>query len=130
MQACAQIFTVAEFNFLSRDGFGPGLLGFLMGIFAGTVGMFANALNDEANALSEAEKGWTPGTAGNLMFALASTIPLLGLLLAVDLATTSSRCDLLMDELNNAGIRNGPEQHLTIDWLEIRLRRLNSGQGL
>ena len=101
-----------------------------MFIFAGTVGMFANALNDEANALSEAEKGWSPATAGNMMFALASTIPLLGLLLAVDLATTSSRCDLLMDELNNAGIRNGPEQHLTIDWLEIRLRRLNSGQVL
>ena len=115
---------------MSSDGFGPGLLGFLMGIFAGTVGMFANALNDEANALSEAEKGLSPGTVTKTQFATASAIPLLGLLLAMDLATTSSRCDLLMDELNNAGIRNGPEQHLTIDWLEIRLRRLNSGQGL
>ena len=115
---------------LSRDGFGPGLLGFLMCIFAATIGMFAHALNDEANALNEAQNGLSPGTLGKTQFALASAIPLLGLLLAVDLATTSSRCDLLMDELNNAGIRNGPEQHLTIDWLEIRLRRLNSGQGL
>ena len=90
----------------------------------------AGALNDEMNAMKEAEKGWSPGVQQKSAFAMAMISPFFGLLLAKDLATTSSRCDLLMDDLNNAGIRNGPEQHLTIDWLEIRLRRLNSGQGL
>ena len=41
-----------------------------------------------------------------------------------------SHCDLLMAELNAAGIRLGPEHHGTIDWLECRLRRLNDGQGI
>ena len=55
---------------------------------------------------------------------------MLALLLAKDPASTSSRCDLLMAELNAAGIRLGPEHHGTIDWLECRLRRLNDGQGI
>ena len=48
----------------------------------------------------------------------------LPLLLARNIATTSSYCDLLMAELNEARIKHGPVSHHKIRWLETALKQL------
>ena len=55
---------------------------------------------------------------------VAASMPFLALLLAVDVATTSSRCDLLMDQLNAARIQHGPQHHIRISWLTTSLKEL------
>ena len=50
----------------------------------------------------------------------------LALLLARDLASTTSRCDLLRAQLNHADIKHGAEHHQKIDWLFVTLQRLAS----
>ena len=44
--------------------------------------------------------------------------------LAMDVAHTSSWCDYLVEELNEARAKFGPRSHLKIDWLETTLLRL------
>ena len=46
------------------------------------------------------------------------------LLMAKDVAYTSTYCDLVMDELNEARAKHGPESHLKIQWLESTLKQL------
>ena len=45
-------------------------------------------------------------------------------LIAMDIAATSTWCDTLMNELNDARSNHGPESHLKIQWLETTLRQL------
>ena len=56
------------------------------------------------------------------------------LLIANDVAQTSSKCDelmmMMMSKLNDLGIKHGEKHHGRIDWLETRLRRLHHSQGL
>ena len=47
-------------------------------------------------------------------------------LLARDLGSTTSRCDLLRAQLNKADIKHGAEHHQKIDWLFVTLQRLVS----
>eukprot|EP01052_Picozoa_sp_SAG31_P049546 SAG31_NODE_10904_length_1085_cov_1.317444_2_plen_90_part_00 len=48
----------------------------------------------------------------------------LPVLATADVATTSSCCDLLMDEINQARQRLGPEANDVITWLESSLEKL------
>ena len=54
----------------------------------------------------------------------------LPILLALDVAATSSRCDLLTDALNQVAISYGESCHLRVDYLLGALHRINRGQGL
>ena len=54
----------------------------------------------------------------------------IALLLAKDLASTSSRCDLLVGELNAARMRHGPDAAPRFTWLIDSLKELSDGQGL
>ena len=58
------------------------------------------------------------GHAGVLLFTF------LPVLATTDVATTSSCCDLLMDEINQARQRLGPEANEVITWLESSLNNL------
>ena len=60
-------------------------------------------------------------------FCILSSVPLL---LMLDVATTSSRCDLLLEATNACAIAYGKECHLDVAYLEERLRALNKGQGM
>ena len=54
----------------------------------------------------------------------------IALLLAKDLASTSSRCDLLVGELNAARMRHGADAAPRYTWLIDSLKELSDGQGL
>ena len=62
-----------------------------------------------------------------LMSAIFAPVPLL---VAANVAATSSRCDLLMDALNATAIVHGESCHLRLDYLIRALSRLNRGQGI
>merc|ERR1711881_815284 len=65
-----------------------------------------------------------------LWFGLAGFFPAAAIVLALDIAATSTHCDKLMAVLHAVGLKHGPEHHVKIEWLESRLRGLNKGQGL
>ena len=50
-------------------------------------------------------------------------------LLALDIATTSTACDQLMDTLNDQRIKYGVAVDERISWLEKCLANMNRGQG-
>ena len=62
-------------------------------------------------------------------FGLAGFFPAAAIVLAIDIAATSTLCDKLMAVLHAVGIKHGPEHHAKIEWLEIRLRGLTRGRG-
>ena len=62
-----------------------------------------------------------------VMLSFLTPIPLL---ICMDVATTSSRCDLLLEATNACAIAYGKECHLDVAYLEDRLRALNKGQGM
>lgn len=106
------------------EGYGPGLLGLGSTCCLFGLAFFCNAINAEMSAASDQSNGNPPGTHRDRTLMLAVAPPFLALLLARDLATTSSYCDLLMDKLNDADIAHGVEHHDKIDWLTITLKRL------
>ena len=97
-------------------GWGGGLLGMggCMCLFG--LGFFVSALNSEACDGADALHNREPGYTRNSIVAMATVPVCLALLLALDLATTSSRCDFLMVELNAARIKHGPEHDGRITW--------------
>ena len=99
-------------------------------MFSGALSWFANAVNAEFCDGVDAMLDLPPGTNRHFWFWFAVFWTVISMLMVKDPASTSSRCDLLMAELNAAGIKHGPEHHDTIDWLECRLKRLNDGQGI
>ena len=54
----------------------------------------------------------------------------LPLLLTLDIAATSNRCDHLMDQLNAVRMAHGEECHIRLTWLIESLRSLHRHQGL
>ena len=74
--------------------------------------------------------GYPPGTQRILFCVAVAIFGLLSFPLAADLASTSTHCDYLMDELNEARIKAGKDCHLKIHCLETSLKQLNNGQGL
>ena len=98
---------VESMETLSR-GWSWGLLG--LGGFLGLngLGWFINVMNPEWTDGMYAMQGNAPATTRNICLIWAAFCAFLPLLLAMDIATTSSRYDLLiMDKLNKARIEHG-----------------------
>ena len=74
--------------------------------------------------------GRDPGSTRNIFMLALILLAMIPVLLAGDIAATSSRCDMLSDSLNAVAVSNDPASHLKVDFLETRLRRMNRGQGL
>ena len=93
-------------------------------------GFLCNALNGAYCQGMDELRDAVPGT--NQRYNLVVTCVLLPLpiLLALDVAATSSRCDLLTDALNQVAISYGESCHLRVDYLLGTLHRINRGQGL
>ena len=64
------------------------------------------------------------GTWRGLMVAFVVACSFVPVLVAQDVATTSSCCDILMAEINQARQRLGPEANEVITWLESSLEKL------
>ena len=111
-------------------GWSLGLLGMVLTSLISSLAQFSYAINREFTSSYDVVEGREPGTTRRMMFIPCVLWAFFSLGLANDLANTSSRCDLVMVELNQMGIKHGPEYHSKIDWLVCMLRRLNSGQGL
>ncbi len=113
-------------------GWGNGLLGFCAFCFSMCVSQLALMLSSEwcAGADQHQQAMAVLGSWRNNLMFFVVVLALMPLLLAVDLATTSSLCDQLLEELNSAGIRHGVEHYPTIDWILQSLERLNARQGL
>ena len=107
-------------------GWGGGLLGMGGSLCLFGLGFFVSALNSEACAGVDALHNREPGHTWNRIFVLGSMPICFALLLALDLATTSSRCDFLMVELNAARIKHGSEHDGQITWLTTSLEKLVS----
>eukprot|EP01045_Picozoa_sp_COSAG04_P012751 COSAG04_NODE_871_length_9717_cov_4.356831_8_plen_386_part_00 len=107
-------------------GWGSGLLGTCGWLVLFALFNFVNAINYEWTSGVDAAQGDAPGT--NRHIGLGGVVPLvlLALLLARDLASTTSRCDDLRAQLNHADIKHGAEHHQKIDWLFVTLQRLAS----
>ena len=115
------------------SGWSTGLAGFTMfctAIFSGFFCQFVNKPYYDAIAAQPAGSS-TQNTMpkGLLIFNMIvfSSIPLL---ISNDVAYTSSKCDNLMNTLNDLGIKHGEKHHVRIDLLETRLRWLHNSQGL
>ena len=112
------------------QGWSRGLIG--LGTTFGFVSLwaFTLAMNSELCRASDVmlalPSGLPLGTFRIAFLVVAAFVALCTVPLALDLATISSRCDLLMDELNKAGIKHGVVHQPTIGWLEERLRKLAS----
>ena len=110
-------------------GWGMGLAGFttlMFGWFGAMFCMFINKPYFAAIAATGADSVLRQELIV-FMMVFTSCAPLL---IANDVAQTSSCCDLLLSKLNDLGIKHGEGCHARIDWLETRLRRLHNSQGL
>ena len=114
---------VKKFEHLS-DGWSGGLLGVGGAFWLVALTCFTLAINDPLMAGYDAAFGNPPGT--NRIFHLTgmAALALLPFPLAVDIAGTSTCCDELMDELNQARIKHGKSCHATIQCLETALKQL------
>jgi hypothetical protein len=117
LQVSTALVLVDKLESLS-DGWADGLAG-----LTGTSGCFALSFllksldNPWLNGTDEAI-GWTPGTQRYLMLLYTAIFGALPFLIAMELAVTSSYCDILMNELNEARKRYGASSHLKLQWLE------------
>jgi hypothetical protein len=116
-----------KMKLLSR-GWAGGLVGF-GGFFWGmALGLFTSAINLPYHEAMEAANGEVAVTnrhtykTSYMMYTLV--FAMLPLLLAKDLANTSTCCDNLMAELNEVRAKYGTESHFKIQCLETTLKQL------
>ena len=101
-----------------------GFIGFCWGL---TVAVFLGIVNQPFCAGLDENMfgGLLPdGISRALFLSLMVFFAFLPVLATIDVATTSSCCDLLMDEINQARQRHGPEANDVITWLESSLEKL------
>ena len=108
------------------SGYGGGLLATIVIFFAVSGFFLTVAINKEHCDGVDALNDLSPGSTRNRYLVAATIPPILVLLFAIDFATTSSQCDLLMDELNAARIEYGPEHYIRVTWLTTSLEKLVS----
>lgn len=85
---------------------------------------FAQVINAPLMRGWDTSLGESPGTSFRNNVLSMAIMSLLPFVLAMDIADTSTWCDKLMDELNDARINYGLESHLKIRWLETSLKQL------
>eukprot|EP01045_Picozoa_sp_COSAG04_P005927 COSAG04_NODE_283_length_18154_cov_432.957020_5_plen_406_part_00 len=107
-------------------GWGSGLLGMSGGLLLSALARFVLAINaDYCNGVDAAE-GFGRGTTRHMQLSQSALYLAMALLLARDLASATSRCDLLRAQINLVDIKHGAEHHQKIDWLFVTLQRLAS----
>jgi hypothetical protein len=109
---------------LLSAGWSGGLAGFAAFSWLGALSNFTMAINTPLCEGVDAARGWSPGTMRTIWLVTTAICTTLPFLLALDIAATSTWCDNLMAELNDARINHGPESHLKIQWLETALEKL------
>ncbi len=110
---------------LLSDGWANGLAGFSAMFWGLSLAFITGVvLNTPWNEGVDAKEGWAPGTCRAMFLAGASICAMLPFLLGLDIVATSTWCDTLMNELNDARANHGSESHLKIQWLETVLRQL------
>jgi len=130
-------------------GFGPGLMAMGGFCWLWALAFFCNAINtpfhtgqdekvrrDVERMGESAENPFGSNQNGYLIFVCILTP--LPLLVAMDIAATSTQMDELMEALNEKAIAAGFKQdtaanfetHTRVDWLETRLKRTNFSQGI
>ena len=113
-------------------GFGPGLLGLTAACLAFAMSFFTMAINAEYCDGADSTWGLSSGHCRSVWFGLAAVFALVPLALAGDLAATSSRCDMLVDTLNDAAIEHRAQRSSiqgliwSLRWLVRIHRRLFS----
>ena len=118
-----------SFRLLSK-GWRTGLAGLCIGLWITAFGLIFNILNPAYLQGYDREIGNPPGSLMTTNIKLMSFVTPIPLLICMDVATTSSRCDLLLEATNASAIAYGKECHLDVAYLEDRLRALNKGQGM
>eukprot|EP01043_Picozoa_sp_COSAG02_P051191 COSAG02_NODE_5358_length_4399_cov_16.010930_3_plen_358_part_00 len=101
-----------KFELLS-DGWSGGLLGATLSLWFISLGSFTLILHPHMDESFRA-----------LFLAVVPSATLMPFPLATDIASTSSWCDTLMAELNEARIKHGEASHLKIHCLETSLKQL------
>jgi hypothetical protein len=113
---------------LLSDGWSRGLAGLGTVNWVTALTLFTMAINapfcDGTDAKFMAPLGMPEGTMQVTLIVFVAILIPLPLLMAKDVAYTSTYCDLVMDELNEARTKHGPESHLKIRWLESALEKL------
>lgn len=118
-----------SFQLLSK-GWSTGLAGLCAGMWTVAFGLIFNILNPAYLQGYDREYGSAPGTLLRTNLILMSVVTPVPLIICMDVATTSSRCDLLLEATNASAIAYGKECHLEVAYLEDRMRGLNKGQGM
>ena len=114
---------------LLSDGWSGGLAAFGTQLWLIALANFTMAINAPFCAGFDAIF-WAPllglprGFSLIFFIVLTAVFTAMPLLMAKDVAHTSTYCDLVMDELNEARAKHGPEGHLKIQWLESTLKQL------
>ena len=109
---------------LLSAGWSGGLTGFAAFFWLEALACFTSAINPQFCDGMDAANGDELGTARTIFLVLTAINTTLPFLLALDIAATSTWCDNLMAEFNDARINHGPESHLKIQWLETALEKL------
>lgn len=112
------------------DGWNLGVLGLGGMMIFSALAVFSMAINKEYCDGLDTTFDHQPGQNRNTFLFSAVFLAFLPLGLALDLATTSSHCDLLMERLNSARIKYGQTHNERISWLYVSLEKLNGAQGL
>ena len=122
----ADVLALQDTMEILSQGWGRGLLGFIGFCWGLALCCFLLAINapwatgmDAATVGAELEGTWR-----GLMVACVVVFSFVPVLVAQDVATTSSCCDILMAEINQARQRLGPEANEVITWLESSLNNL------
>ena len=108
------------------EGWSDGLIGFGGFFWLFALGYFTLAINVEWCAGMDATNSSPPGTQRNVALVATAIYIMLPLLLALDVAATSTYCDLLVERLNDMRAKHGPESDDKITWLETTLKQLVS----
>eukprot|EP01045_Picozoa_sp_COSAG04_P012067 COSAG04_NODE_798_length_10234_cov_8.130735_3_plen_492_part_00 len=114
---------------LSR-GWGRGFLGVTCMAWSAAFFAFCQGVNQPRAAQIAFMRGELNNQSQTMNFVFSGIFALFPLLFLTDVASTSNRCDQLLDELNDLRKKWGPRCNEEITWLETSLMRLNRGQGL
>ena len=116
------------------QGWGIGLEGAFMALWINGLANFAHAVNSTAMASWDAKEGKSQDAiikGQELMLILTAICAIIPFGLLVDVATTSSYCDHLMESLNSVRIQHYAKAPLwKLIELETALKNLHRGQGL
>lgn len=107
-----------------RDGWATGLVGVTGFCVMGAITNFTLAINAPFCEKMDAAHHRTPGQTQLNNLVITASFLSVPLLCAIHVAETSTWCDILMEELNDARTNYSPECHLKIQWLETALKQL------